>query len=264
MKYCSKCGNEMKNNEKSCPSCGNKTKNKWWVWVLVIAVLVAVGGISDSLEKKSIVSNTLNDEYGKSFYPQNSNEITLSIDHNLVGVWINQKSTYILEKLVLLADGTGYFDSSTISWGVEDNKIIFKFPNKTVDYGYRLENSKLYMDNGCQLIKIDDKQTIKISSLLNTKWIPDFVHYPNNYHVDNPALILNYVSDDEKTLIFKDELGVSYKATTNNGKRYTFDDDKMFYAFSIRGLDPEEGYDEPTIFVDVTNGGWYTVTYKPE
>ena len=82
--------------------------------------------------------------------------------------------------------------------------------------------------------------------------------------MDNPVLKLTYVSIDEKKLMFTNESGVSYIATTDNGWRYFFEDDKLFHAFNLRGLDPEEGYDVPTMFVDVTDGGWYTVIYKPE
>ena len=236
---------------------------KWWFWVLVVLALGIIGGIGGSIEEKSISSPMTSYTNEDKVVSNYSDEYTNSIDQNLVGTWINQKSTYILEKLVLLQDGTGFWDSSSIYWEVNDNIIIFKFPNKIIDYGYRIENSKLYMDNGCQLIKIDNKQPIKLSSLVNTRWVPDFLHYPNNYHVDNPVLKLIYVSTDEKTVTFEDDFGVNYTATSTDGCRFVFTNDKMFYAFRIRGLNPEEGYDVPTMFVDV-DGGWYTVIYKPE
>lgn len=242
---------------------------KWWFWVVIVCILAALGNLSETLENQNIGLNE--QEIEQSFDDTNQTAINdnlksndNNIDHNIIGTWINQKSTHILEKLILLEDGTGFWDSSAIYWGVNDNTIVFKFTNKIVDYGYKIENSKLCISNGCQLIKIDDKQPIKLASLLNTRWTPDFVSYPNNYHVDNPTLKLVYVSIDEKNLIFTDEKGASYAAKTDNGWRYFFEDDELFYAFSLRGLDPEEGYDVPTMFVDVTNGGWYTVIYKPE
>ena len=242
---------------------------RWWFWVLMVIALGVIGEIGGSIEEKSLSSPMTSYTNEDKVVSNYSDEYTNSIDQNLVGTWINQKERHLLKKLVLLVDGTGLWDSDQITWSVEQgnskwDKIFFEFPYRSYDIEYTFEDNKLRLSNGCQLTKIDGKGVTTLSSLMNTRWVPDFLHYPNNYHVDNPVLKLIYVSADEKTVTFEDNFGVNYTATSTDGCRFVFTNDRMFYAFDIHGLNPEEGYDEPTIFVDVTDGGWYTVTYKTE
>ena len=52
LKTCPVCGKEMAAGAKACPSCGAKNKKpiyrRWWVWVLVVLVIAAVGSAMGS------------------------------------------------------------------------------------------------------------------------------------------------------------------------------------------------------------------------
>ena len=115
-----------------------------------------------------------------------------------------------------------------------------------------------------------------LKSFENTVWEPDFVVYPNNYHEDNPILKLVSISNDGTVITFKADGGETYTAKICSGwdnpeipddfadelyLQYKFDKTDLFYGFTFHGCTPKSKFDEPSIHMEVTRGGWYTVIY---
>lgn len=244
---------------------GQKVKKsifkKWWFWVIIVFAIGIAGNLSQMQNNPYTTNINTYTEYDS----KDENKKT-DIQAELVGTWVNHKNLSFVKKLRLYDDGTGLWDSKTIEWSADSKRLYIEIGEQKADYAYQIRENTMYM-NASELIKIDGLEQMELSSLINTSWKPDFTKYPNNYHIDNPILKITYVSESGKSITFTDEFGNEHSAMSNDGKRFTFDrinDEALFYGFTVYGLNPEENYDEPTIFVDVTEGGWYNVIYTME
>ncbi|MBQ2696716.1 MAG: hypothetical protein IJF61_05385 [Clostridia bacterium] len=205
-----------------------KFYKKWWFWVIIVVVIVAAvsSGLSEGGNKSSYKPNSLEEEWiltphGKdagSSYPDVMN---------------------------LNSDGTGVADGKSLTWKAEDGVLHLYIGSADLDYSYRFDNDKLYL-NQYEYTRPDYAITPP-SNLINSVWIPDAKQtLLNGNWVDNPTITISDIADDGSYISIVDQKGNTYTGTGNdsNGENimyngsaeFYFENDIPFNRISILGM----------------------------
>ena len=147
---CKSCGADIDSSIKLCPQCGTKNKKplykKWWFWIIVLFVIIAIGSTNDNdkTNNKTVKTNSKVQITISDFSEMSTDEITTWADINNININFTEEYSDTVEKDKVISQST--VAGEQIPEGSTIKIVISKGAKPSIEYLNALKKAELYSD----------------------------------------------------------------------------------------------------------------------